>query len=70
VANLVHNERVKLRASTLAAIGTAFIIGGVVAPLVTRQLSFGWSDLLDPVWVVVGIAIRRHSLDILGELRE
>ena len=66
----MSNERVKLRASTMGAVGTAFIIGGVVAPLVTHQLSFGWWDLLDPIWVVVGIAIRRHALNILGELRE
>lgn len=69
-SNLIHNERVKLRASTTATIGTAFIITGLVAPLVTGSISFSWSILLNVLWIVIGVGLRMRALRILGELRE
>jgi hypothetical protein len=65
--DLIHNERVKLRASTMANVGTAFIVAGLVAPLVTGQLlSSRWPLLINVVWIAVGILFRGRALRILG----
>jgi hypothetical protein len=70
MANLVHNERVKLRATGTANVGTAFIVAGLVAPLVTGRFSLSWGTLLDVVWVAIGFGFRRWASRILGELRD
>jgi hypothetical protein len=60
-----------VRRPTLANVGTAFVVAGLVGPLVTgRLLSFRWPLLFNVLWIAVGIGFRRRALRILGELQE
>lgn len=70
MAYLVHNERVKLRANGTANVGTAFIVAGRVAPLVTGHVSFNGAPALDLIWIALGYSIRRRAVQMLGKLRE
>ena len=65
--NLVYNERLKLLATALSALGVGVIVAGIVAPLVDGRLAR--ADLI-VVWLAAGGDLIALALLLLGRLRE
>jgi len=64
---LVHNERIKLLASALNTLCLAFIVGGVVAPVIgTGRLG----GALTLAWFALGAALHGCAQAVLGRLQE
>lgn len=73
---LVHNESVKLLATTLNNVGIASIVTGVVAPSV--GFIYGVGQPIPPLklfgavlaWLAVGVALHLMSQRVLRRLKE
>jgi hypothetical protein len=68
--SLVHNERVKLLATTLNSIALAFIVAGLVAPTASGLLRAGWHTLVTLVWIACGVGLHYVARAVLGRLQE
>jgi hypothetical protein len=68
--HIVHNERVRLLATTINSVALAFLIGGVVAPAVSEQLHAGWHAFVTLVWIGFGVGLHYAARAVLGRLRE
>lgn len=73
--SLVHNERVKLTATTLNNIAIAAVVAGFVAPvagvlygLAAAPASRFWY-LVALAWLATGVILHLASRSLLGELR-
>ena len=63
----IHNERIKLLATSINAVALAMLIGGFVAPATTGQLHGGW--LVTLVWLGFGSGLHYAARSVLGRLR-
>ena len=68
-SRLVENERVKLLANAFNAIGLAFVIGGLVAPILAGQASGGRVSL-GLLAFAVGAGLHLLAQLTLGRLQE
>jgi hypothetical protein len=69
MSNLIHNERVKLRAAFVNNVGVACFVVGCVAPLITRQDGLAiMVGLLGAFCLGLPLAAIAHAM--LGELKE
>ncbi len=66
--NLAHNERVKLLATALNNLGLAFIVSGVVVPVISGRAVGG--GVLTLAWFGLGAALHLCGQFVLGRLRE
>lgn len=59
--SLIHNEQTKLTATALNNVAVAFLIAGIVAPLVTHAQQpvppSGWAILLSLAWLLSGFIL-------------
>ena len=65
----IHNERVKLLATTINSTALAFVIGGFVAPTVSGQLRAGWHALITLIWLGLGAGLHYAARAALGRLQ-
>jgi hypothetical protein len=73
---LIHNERVKLLASALNALGVALIVTGVIAPVagvLYRGTERGaWNDwwfVIGAAWFLAGVGLHSAGQIVLGRVR-
>jgi hypothetical protein len=74
--SLVRNERLKLLASALNSVGTAFIVTGIIAP--TAAAIYGgasrsgfnlWWLLIFVIWLSAGVSLHIAAQGVLGRLK-
>lgn len=74
--NLIHNERVKLLATTLNNLGIASVVTGVVAP--TAGFVYGIGSWTQPIrlagailaWLVAGVGLHLIAQPVLRRSRD
>jgi hypothetical protein len=75
MANLVHNERIKLRAGLLNAAAGACIALGVLAPIVAAFYGLGsrppllWLLIGAAVWLAAAGALHAAAIGCCGDCR-
>ena len=74
LANLVHNERIKLMAGALDKTGIAIGVAGAITPLINAvgagQLPTVRGSIAGLVLLIVGTGLHILGLGVLGRLRD
>jgi hypothetical protein len=77
--SLIHNERWKLTATWVNAVGVGIVIAGSVTPIVAlayglragpQPIGAGTIIVLTLVWILIGLALHLMARALLGRLRE